>query len=566
MARPILVAISLTAALSVAAGMAVAEGRREGPVFPENKGESSGTVKVKDLFKSFKRKVTGHEAEEAGTYLEFFEPPELAIYEKLAEERDVTLAIKRSSRFGLVSSPELNAYVNRVLKRIVAVSPVPELDARAYVLAEPRFGAESTADGAIYVNMGLLLDIGSEDELAAVLAHELGHVLYRHHASDWFARAQKMASQALAMKDALKGVIEKDTSVTPSKETIFTAVAGMVSERIIAPNLWNRAQEREADGLGLDLLLAAGYQSGAARISMERLASYEVELKERAQQEREEKEKAIEAEMNETVQEGNLSDIFVGLVKGAGKALAVGADTAFDAVGGGDHDPAEVRGERIGDYINREYLLAPRPSATPLPWQTPGDATVAVLDNYRTARQASAALAEDKLEEAESLIRTAVGGPTRADAYPRLVFFELRTQQGKFDKAYRNLEIASDGPEPAFTVFRMMIETKVASGQRDEAVRLVDKATERLGEPPNLFPYHIGILVGADKKAKALALSGKCRLKYPDLAPACDRALGGLEAAVAEESDTDELAIPTSFGDSGFGQSLDDMKAGFAPQ
>jgi len=245
------------------------------------------------------------------------------------------------------------------------------------------------------------------------------------------------------------------------------------------------------------------------------LASYEAEARERARQQLDEVAKAAEADMNQAVESGDLSQIVVGLVKGAGTVLGVASEAAINAIGGGDHDPAEVRVERLNAYINREYLLAPRPKLTALPWYSTGDPTAPVLANYRNARKASSALAEGKLEEAESLIRTAVGAPTKADAYPRLVFSQLRAQQGDGGKSYRNLEIASDGPEPAFVVYNMMIEMQLAGGRTDEAVRLVEKA-------------------------EALALFGKCKLTYPDLAPVCNRALGGLQAVAADGGEAEE--------------------------
>jgi predicted Zn-dependent protease len=555
--RAAFLAACLAAVMAVAGVSALAEARRETPVFSDNTADSVDAGEVKELFEGLDFGFgSDDDPEEEGTYLERFVPPESVVYEKLAAERSVTLAIQRSSRYGLVSAPELNAYVNGVLRRIVAASPVPALDGRAYVRAEPEFGAESMADGSIYINIGLLHDVDTEDELAVVLAHELAHVLYRHHGSDWFANSQKIAAQVLSLKDAVQGAAEGDKSGKLSKSTILTAVASQVSERIIAPNLWNRAQERDADGLGLDLLITAGYRSGAARTSMERLASYEVELRKRAQQKLDEVAKAAEADMNKAIESGDLSQIMVGLVGGAGKVMKVAVGAAIDAIGGGNHDPAEVRVERIDAYINREYLLAPRPQPTALPWQAPGHPTAAVLMNYRTAREAHSALAEGKLDEAESLIRAAVSAPTKADAYPRIIFFKLRAQQGNFDKAYRNLEIASDGPEPAFVVYSAMIETQLKLGRKDEAVRLVDKAVQRLGDPPNLYPYQIAVLLGAEKKAQALALFARCKLSYPDLAPKCNRALGGLEAVVADDSEAEgggqggdtTKALTTGFG------------------
>lgn len=516
----------------------MAEGQREKQGFADSQEDWGDAGDGEGLFEGLGFTFgEGDEEEPAkGTYLEHFSAPDAATYERLAANRSVVLAIQRSTGCGLVASPALGDFVNGVLRRIVKASPVPALDARALVRAEPGFEAYSTPDGSIYVNVGLLLDIGSEDELAAVLAHELAHILYRHHGSDWFANSQKIAAQVLSLADYAEGFLDGVLPSKDSKKVLYTALASEISERVIAPNLWNREQEREADGLGLDLLVAAGYRSSAATSSLERLATYEEKMRARSRRQLEEVAESAQADMNEAVQEGDLSKIVVGLIEGAGKVMGVAANAAIHAVGGGNHDPAEVRLERLDAYINREHLFAPRPPLAALPWQTPNHPSAAVLANYRAARKASAALASGRIDEAESLIRAAVGAPTTADAYPRLVFSELRARQGDLPKSYRNLEIAADGPEPSFAVYQLMIEEQLTGGRADEAVRLVDKAVRRLDEPPNLFPYQIGVLVGAKKNVEALALFTKCKLSYPDLAPDCNRALGGLRSVAADES------------------------------
>jgi len=255
-----LVAVALAVVLGTVSAAALAEGRRETPVFADDKEESIDAGQVKELFKDLKFGFGDDDDDDSageGTYIERFVAPEPKVYVELAADRPATLAIQRSSGYGLVAAPELKVYVNRVLRRIAAASPVPDMDVRAFVRAESRFSAHSTPDGSIYITIGLLQDIGSEDELAAVLGHELAHVLYRHHGSDWFTNSQKIAAQVLSLTDAAQGAAQGDTSGKPSKATLLAAVASQVSERIIAPNLWNREQEREADGLGLDLMIAA---------------------------------------------------------------------------------------------------------------------------------------------------------------------------------------------------------------------------------------------------------------------------------------------------------------------
>ena len=172
-------AVGLAVVLGAASASALAEGRRETPVFSEENKASSDGGEIKELFKGLNFGFgDDDDPEEEGTYLERFEAPEARVYEELAAKRSVTLAIQRSSGYGLVAAPKLNAYVIRVLRRVVAASPIPDLDVQAFVRAESGFGADSTADGSIYINIGLLQDIESEDELAAVLAHEFAHILY----------------------------------------------------------------------------------------------------------------------------------------------------------------------------------------------------------------------------------------------------------------------------------------------------------------------------------------------------------------------------------------------------
>ena len=52
------------------------------------------------------------------------------------------------------------------------------------ILANPAPEALSTPDGNIYIAMQWLRSVDSEDELAAIIAHETSHVLLHHHSSD----------------------------------------------------------------------------------------------------------------------------------------------------------------------------------------------------------------------------------------------------------------------------------------------------------------------------------------------------------------------------------------------
>lgn len=76
--------------------------------------------------------------------------------------------------------PGLQAYVDAVGQRLAKQGPQPGLAWHFTVLDSPGVNAFSLPGGYVYVTRGLLAYLNSEAELAAVLAHELGHVLARH--------------------------------------------------------------------------------------------------------------------------------------------------------------------------------------------------------------------------------------------------------------------------------------------------------------------------------------------------------------------------------------------------
>ena len=76
--------------------------------------------------------------------------------------------------------PELQAYVQRIGDSLSSKSHRPNLFYRFTVLDSPDINAFALPGGYIYINRGLMAYLSSEEELAAVLGHEIGHVTARH--------------------------------------------------------------------------------------------------------------------------------------------------------------------------------------------------------------------------------------------------------------------------------------------------------------------------------------------------------------------------------------------------
>lgn len=141
-----------------------------------------------------------------------------------------------------IRDPELDAYLKDVACR---VAPEYCSATRVYVMRQPDFNASMAPNGMLVVWSGLLLRVQNESQLAAVLAHEVGHYQRRHTLSRF--RAAKKTTNALMAFTLLTG------GVVP----IAAQMGGLIG--IGAFMEYSRDQEAEADEIGIERIAAAGY-------------------------------------------------------------------------------------------------------------------------------------------------------------------------------------------------------------------------------------------------------------------------------------------------------------------
>jgi predicted Zn-dependent protease len=143
------------------------------------------------------------------------------------------------------NDPALRAYVNRVGQRLVASSDDPTSTFTFTVIDSPDINAFAAPGGYIYINRGLLAYLENEAELAAVLAHEIGHVTASHH----------NRQQAAAVTNS---VVATTTYVLTGSGDLASASSMYGSELISG---YGRDMELEADGLGAQYMHQSGYDT-----------------------------------------------------------------------------------------------------------------------------------------------------------------------------------------------------------------------------------------------------------------------------------------------------------------
>jgi predicted Zn-dependent protease len=171
--------------------------------------------------------------------------------EGLITERDEAklgdqLNVEVSKKYKLVS--EGLERVNRIGQRVARTSLRPNLTYRFHIIKDKEINAFSGPGGHIYVTTALM-NLANDDELASVLAHEVGHVVARH--------SLKTIQQSKTL-GGLAGLFGSITGIAgDAAQELGTAAAQIVAGGLLAVH--NREEEREADYLGIHSAAKAGF-------------------------------------------------------------------------------------------------------------------------------------------------------------------------------------------------------------------------------------------------------------------------------------------------------------------
>lgn len=178
---------------------------------------------------------------------------------KAARETDEAEEVRIGQEFAatllgakpLVADPALQRYVNVLGRWLVLQTDRPDLPWTFGVLDDSGFNAFAAPGGFVFVTRGLVARMRSEAELAGVLAHEIGHVLKKHH----LRAVQKNAGMAL-LGDFLGAAGKGSGSPHPEARSALMNVG-----RKLYTSGLDKEDEFEADRLGVVIAARAGYDA-----------------------------------------------------------------------------------------------------------------------------------------------------------------------------------------------------------------------------------------------------------------------------------------------------------------
>ncbi len=174
-----------------------------------------------------------------------------------AEERQIgeDVSVKIRDRFGVVQDPAIHKYVTLIGTTLAKQSERPDLKWTFIVLDTDGVNAFASPGGLVHITRGALGLAQNEAEVAAVLGHEIGHIAHKHTVN--------------AIK---KGkAVQLGTGAAASRASFLGNLADRAYSMVLE-NSFDRGDELDADKVGVQLTLKAGYAGAGLGAFLTRIA------------------------------------------------------------------------------------------------------------------------------------------------------------------------------------------------------------------------------------------------------------------------------------------------------
>ncbi len=154
----------------------------------------------------------------------------------------------------VLDDPLISDYLRSLGYRLVSMSDRSDLEFTFFVVRSNEINAFAAPGGYIGVNIGLMNAMASEDQLAAVIAHEIAHVTQQHLLRAFEDSRKSTLPMALAMLGALVATAGRSDDAS---QAVLMSGLSLMQQRAIN---FTRYDEIEADRVGIQTLARAGFE------------------------------------------------------------------------------------------------------------------------------------------------------------------------------------------------------------------------------------------------------------------------------------------------------------------
>ncbi|GGC02535.1 putative beta-barrel assembly-enhancing protease [Marinobacterium zhoushanense] len=182
----------------------------------------------------------------------------------LTDSTSSTISLEQEYRLGrswvrtlrgqakLLNDPIVKQYLHDLLWAIVPNSQLTDRRLELVVLDNANLNAFAVPGGVIGINGGLITAAESEAETASVIAHELAHLSQRHYAQQL---EESRRNRPLVLAGLLASILVASADSQAGTAAISTTLAGSIASQLA----FSRRNEQEADRIGMQTLVASGY-------------------------------------------------------------------------------------------------------------------------------------------------------------------------------------------------------------------------------------------------------------------------------------------------------------------
>ncbi len=467
-----------------------------------------------------------------------------------------------------VYAPKLRAYAEDILAKLLAVSPVEPPAIAVHIVSDPFYGGFATGENDIFIHLGTFNESKTEDEIAALLSHEAAHIILNHFERIDLGDQQKEIG-ATAVKTAMLASTFRHTKFDKNTSSFISTTddvnkTGTVQKAVIANeaynflasdligSAWSRRQEDEADLLGLDMLVAAGYSrngaTGGLKILKEAYRERELFVDQLSSQTDD-----LEAALAADPSVNNLESVGIELGTRIGSALWKDVKTWAQR---GHLDPDE-RLENINAYVRREHRGARSSSQEDRLAKNLQAANFKTLwTRYDAVQKAYGLMSQSQFDGAQTEIAKGLQGSVSGDPYPREVQAKILAGKGDLRGALGAYGKVRDGSVFSISGYADKAGKELSIGQAKTALRTIETGSGHYG-PELFYPVKIGAYGALGQKDQVTATAELCsQSKLSTIREECSITLaqlpaevGGKQGAPASASDGGLLSGLSEVGD-----------------
>ena len=421
-----------------------------------------------------------------------------------------------------VDAPRIEAYLHAVARRLLDSSGVRTSLPNILVYSSSAFDVFTDSKRNLIVSTGALRALGSEDELAAVLSHELSHLILGHPQKKDAMRAFPVGVETLGYVSVAADRLHSPSAANDSNNlTTFgdsslpnTQAVSLIWSDIIAPS-WNRKQERAADASGYDLMTAAGYDTSAFGTLFQKLHAAETRRSERMEQLR----KAMLAKAAQKPEATSSEfDTIVAKLKGTLKASVVNLVTERLSSLNREYDSPDVRQQALVAHAQAHRSKGPRPSHPASAFagaikQGSGasllaldDVAIATLNALDTKDLSKARSRADRLMAA-----TANGNPPTP--HLNLAIGAWYQASGRSDLAEQRARAWLDGRRPPAQAYMWVASYEATRKERTRAIATLERGRRRIGNAAPFLPHLVSLARASGQDKLAEAYTQECKVE-----------------------------------------------------